>query len=163
MYSWASASAWIAGVASNRFSHNPSGKQRHDPLSRAKSADTTPGKQTGEPLARHEDFVNVALLLPAGKRALSWSDDGTLRLSDLENQQLVGATAEPAGSTRMMRTSKKSPHRWLGACPRQSRPRCCSTRKGQKPAQAAAQQSAKGLRGSARTPVNPTTLFLLSL
>jgi len=33
-----------------------------------------------------------ALLLPDGKRALSWSDDGTLRQWDLETGQQAGAT-----------------------------------------------------------------------
>jgi WD40 repeat protein len=35
-------------------------------------------------LAGHEGSVSGALLLPDGRRALSWSDDRTLRLWDLE-------------------------------------------------------------------------------
>ena len=47
-----------------------------------------------EPLGarlRHDGPVGGALLLPEGKRALSWSDDRTLRLWNLEKGQLVGA------------------------------------------------------------------------
>jgi WD40 repeat protein len=39
----------------------------------------------GQPLEGHSGWVNGALLLPDGRRALSWSPDNTLRLWDLDS------------------------------------------------------------------------------
>ena len=44
-------------------------------------------------LAGHQSRVAGALLLPDGKRALSWSDHGTLRIWDLESGEALATLA----------------------------------------------------------------------
>jgi len=69
-------------------------------LAPTRAALQTPGPL--EATLRHEGAVNGALLLPDGRRALSWSRDGTLRLWDLEQpgepRVLAGHEEEVSGA-----------------------------------------------------------------